>query len=223
LTAGLLEVGESIDSPFLLPNLGRAYRIGSLFAGTGALDMAVSSVIDAEPAWFVEFDEAPSKILAHHWPHVPNYGDVTTVDWSKVPDVDIITGGSPCQDLSNAGARKGMTEGTRSNLWVNMREAIAIKRPRIVFWENVRGALSAKAASEVEQSGRLLVEDGKPGLRALGRVLGDLADLGYDAQWRLVRAGDKVSEGIGVTQAGAPHRRERVFVVAQNADFAAGN
>lgn len=214
--------GESLDSPFLLPNLGRPYRIGSLFAGTGALDLAVESVIDAEPAWFVEFDEAPSRILAHHWPHVPNFGDVTKVVWDEVPDIDIITGGSPCQDLSAAGRRQGMTEGTRSNLWVNMREAIAIKRPRLVFWENVRGALSAKAASEVEQSGRLLVEDGKPGLRAIGRVLGDLADLRYDAQWRLVRAGDKVNEGIGTSQAGAPHRRERVFVVAQNTDLAVG-
>lgn len=58
-------------------------RIGSLFAGYGGLDLAVESVLDATPAWFVEFDAAPSKILAHHWPGVPNYGDVTAVDWTN--------------------------------------------------------------------------------------------------------------------------------------------
>ena len=70
--------------------------VGSLFTGYGGLDEAVCSLLDAEPAWFVEFAEAPSKILAHHWPDVPNYGDVTKVDWDQVPPVDIITGGSPC-------------------------------------------------------------------------------------------------------------------------------
>ena len=69
------------------------------------------------------------------------------MDWEQVEPVDIITGGSPCQDLSSAGKRAGMTEGTRSNLWVNMREAIATIQPRLVVWENVQGALSAEAYS----------------------------------------------------------------------------
>ena len=73
-----------------------AHRGDSLFAGYGGIELALSSVLDVRPAWFVEFDKAPSKVLAHHWPDVPNYGDVTTVDWSTVPPVDIITGGSPC-------------------------------------------------------------------------------------------------------------------------------
>lgn len=55
--------------------------------------MAVEAVTGATPAWFVELDKAPSKILDHHWPDVPNYGDVTKVDWSTMPPVDIITGG----------------------------------------------------------------------------------------------------------------------------------
>ena len=71
-------------------------KIGSLFSGYGGLDMAVEAVTGATLAWFVEYDEAPSKILAHHWPDVPNYGDVTKVDWSEIEPVDIITGGSPC-------------------------------------------------------------------------------------------------------------------------------
>ena len=183
--------------------------IGGLFAGYGGLDLAVEAVTGARPAWFCEWDDAPSKILAHHWPDVPNYRDVTTVNWSEVPPVDIICGGSPCQDLSLAGARKGMTEGTRSNLWVSMREAIATIRPRLVVWENVRGALSANATSASDmEPGSGLLGGGAGYLRALGRVLGDLATLGYDAQWCLIRA----------SEVGAPHHRARVFLVAHPAD-----
>lgn len=188
--------------------MSQRLRIGSLFSGYGGLDMAVAEVLDADVAWHCEFDDAPSKILAHHWPDVPNYRDVTTVDWSAVPPVDIITGGSPCQDLSLAGKRAGMTDGTRSNLWVSMREAIATIRPRLVVWENVLGALSAEATSEsdsrVEQGNGLLGGGGGRPLRALGRVLGDLAEIGYDAQWTTLRASD----------IGAPHHRARVFLIA---------
>ena len=184
----------------------RQLTIGSLFSGYGGLDLAVEQVTGATPAWLVEFDEAPSKILAHHWPDVPNYGDVTAVQWDEVPRVDIVTGGSPCQDLSQAGKRAGMSEGTRSNLWVNMREAINTIRPRLVVWENVQGALSAKATSDSDmgRDGRPVGDGGGGHLRALGRVLGDLAEIGYDAQWTTVRASD----------VGAPHHRARVFLIA---------
>jgi DNA (cytosine-5)-methyltransferase 1 len=191
--------------------------------------------------------------------------------------VEIITGGSPCQDLSHAGKRAGMRSGrvipagvmacgcrwaehevdscsaaspagdvpsrlhahqehvaamravaalnardradgvppperreagTRSGLWASMCDAIEIIRPRFVVWENVRGALSAEADSAVEPC-PICVGDGRGvTLRALGRVLGDLAELGYDAAWTVVRASD----------VGAPHRRERVFVLAWPAD-----
>jgi DNA (cytosine-5)-methyltransferase 1 len=77
-------------------------RIGSLFSGYGGLDIAAAQLFGATVAWHVEYDTAPSKILAHHWPDVPNYGDITTVDWSAVEPIDILTGGSPCQDLSAA-------------------------------------------------------------------------------------------------------------------------
>ena len=184
-------------------------RIGSLFSGYGGLDLAVESFFDADTAWHCEWDDAPSKILAHHWPDVPNFRDVTTVNWSEVPPVDIITGGSPCQDLSAAGKRAGMTEGTRSNLWVNMREAINQLRPRLVVWENVRGALSATATSESDmEPGEGPLGGGGGHLRALGRVLGDLASIGYDARWQLLRASD----------VGAPHHRARVFLVAYPAN-----
>lgn len=172
---------------------------GSICAGIGGLDLAVNEVFGTQTSWMVEFDKNASKVLDVRFPGVPNLGDLTTVDWSRVEPVYVMSGGTPCQDLSYAGRRAGMREGTRSGLWESMREGIAILRPQYVVWENVKGALSAKATSEVERT-----EGRVGGLRALGRVLGDLASLGYDARWGVVRASD----------AGAPHRRERIFVLA---------
>jgi DNA (cytosine-5)-methyltransferase 1 len=195
-------------------------KLGELCAGYGGLGMAVEEVFGAELAWVSEFDEAPSKILAHHWPDVPNHGDMTKIDWATIEPVDIISGGTPCQDLSAAGKRKGMTEGTRSNLWVNMREAIAIIQPQYVVWENVRGAYSAEASSDMEFCPGCMGDPANGGavLRALGRVLGDLSDLGYDTQWRGLRAGSETNDGYGHTHVGSCHARFRVFVLATHRD-----
>lgn len=182
-------------------------RIGSLFSGYLGLDLGVRSVFpDAREAWVSDVGKGANKILAHRVPDVPNLGDVTRVDWASVEPVDILTGGSPCQDLSVAGRRAGMAEGTRSGLWASMREAIAALQPRLIVWENVRGALSASATSALEHCPRCMGGAGHGGrdLRAFGRVLGDLADLGYDAQWH----------GLQVSDLGGCHRRWRVFVVA---------
>lgn len=186
-------------------------RIGGLFAGYGGLELAIRQVFpQAEPAWFSEFGKAQSAILAHHWPTVPNLGDITAIDWASVDPVDIVTGGSPCQDMSPAGRRAGMRAGTRSGLWSCMRAGIEALRPRLVVWENVRGALSACASSASDSvlgpCPRCVgVGPGHaPHLRAVGRVVGDLAGLGYDACWVGLRAAD----------VGAPHGRFRVFVVA---------
>lgn len=186
--------------------MSRKLSSGELFAGYGGLALAVEAAFSAETKFVAEFEEAPSKILAKRFPGVPNIGDVTSVDWSSVEKVDIIAGGSPCQDVSLAGRdRVGMVEGARSNLWVSVREAIAEIKPTFVIWENVTGARSARAISSLEPSARCVGEDHESeSLRALGRVLGDLAEIGYDAQWRTVRASD----------VGAPHQRERVFVLA---------
>ena len=70
---------------------------GELFAGYGGLALAVERALNATTAWVCEFEEAPSKILAQHFPEAPNFRDVTAVDWATVPPVDIISGGSPCQ------------------------------------------------------------------------------------------------------------------------------
>jgi DNA (cytosine-5)-methyltransferase 1 len=187
-------------------------RYGSLFAGYGGLEMGVSSVLGGEPAWFSEIDKAPSKILAHHWPTVPNLGDITTVDWDAMEPIDVLTGGFPCQDVSHAGKRLGLKPGTRSGLWSHMAYAIDKLRPRLVVAENVRGLLSAEAGGDLEPCPWCVGDaEGSP-LRALGAVLGDLADLGYDAQWHGVRASD----------AGAPHGRFRVFVYAWPTEHANG-
>jgi DNA (cytosine-5)-methyltransferase 1 len=162
-------------------------------------------VTGATVAWHCEWEDAPSKVLEANFPGVPNYRDVSQVDWHLVEPVDILTGGFPCQDLSLAGKRAGLQEGTRSGLWSEFHKAIDILRPSLVVIENVRGLLSAKADSGLEY-GPEIMDQAERGivLRALGAVLGDLADIGYDARWRGLRASD----------AGAPHQRFRVFITA---------
>lgn len=180
-------------------------KIGSLFSGYGGLDLAVSRVTGAEVAWHCEWEDAPSKILEKHFPGVPNFKDVSKVDFTQVEPVDILTGGFPCQDLSLAGKRAGLKDGTRSGLWSEFARAIEEIKPKLVVIENVRGLLSANANNGMEYSEEdLAILSGRPPIRAMGAVLGDLADLGYDAKWTGVRAAD----------AGAPHNRFRVFIIA---------
>jgi len=190
-------------------------KVGSLFSGYGGLDLAVERVTGATPAWFVEWEKAPSQILEKRFPGVPNYGDITKTDFTAVEPVQILTGGFPCQDLSLAGKRAGLKDGTRSGLWSQFHRAITELKPELVVIENVRGILSAKASNgDMEPCPWCMGEsgDGEPALRALGAVLGDLADIGYDAEWTGLRAAD----------AGAPHNRFRVFIIAypsiRNAD-----
>ncbi|MDF3280882.1 DNA (cytosine-5-)-methyltransferase [Gordonia sp. N1V] len=187
--------------------------VGCLFSGYGGLSMAVNAYFGSRTAWFVEFDSAPSRILDHHWPNIPNHGDITSIDWSAVEPVDILCGGFPCQDVSAAGRRAGIREGTRSGLWSHFAEAINQLKPRIVVIENVRGLLSAAAHRPVESEPDGMGDSATQSpLRALGAVLGDLSDLGYDAQWTTIAAAD----------VGACHRRERVFILATPADTERG-
>ena len=188
-------------------------KIGSLFSGYGGLDTGVRMVLGGEVAWHCENDPSAAAVLAHHWPDLPNHGDITTVDWAAVEPVDVLTGGFPCQDVSVAGLRGGLSTGNRSGLWSQMAYAIAQLRPELVVIENVRGLLSARSDSDLEPCPWCLGDPPRrPSLRALGAVLGDLADLGYDAAWCCLRASD----------VGAPHRRERVFVLASPSADAPG-
>lgn len=151
-----------------------------------------------------------AKILARHWPEVPNLGDVTAIDWQAVLEahgpIDILTGGFPCQDVSSAGKRAGLTADSRSGLWAHFARAIHELNPRLVVIENVEGLLSAPADRGLGLDAEALEEEARAGriLRALGAVLGDLATLGFHAEW----------ERVGADEVGAPHRRRRVIVYA---------
>lgn len=191
---------------------------GSLFSGYEGLGMAVEAALGARTAWVSDVDPGANTVLAHRLPGVRNLGDIVRIPWADVPTVDILSGGTPCQDLSMAGRRAGMSEGTRSNLWAQMREGINTLRPALVVWENVRGALSARADGDLGWTEGLLDErpaaqvpaqEKDHALRALGRVLGDLADLGFDAEWVT----------LGAADVGAPHKRERVFLLAWPREF----
>lgn len=185
--------------------IGVHMKIGSLFSGYGGLELGIINAIGGEVVWHCEFDKAPSTILETRFPGIPNFGDVTKVDWETVEQVDVLCGGFPCQDVSLAGKRAGIKDGTRSGLWSEFALAISILKPRMVVIENVRGLLSATANSNVEPCPWCMGDShGEHPLRALGAVLGDLSDLGYDARW----------ETVSAASAGAPHRRERVFILA---------
>lgn len=161
-------------------------RTAELCAGYGGLSLSVG---DKHPSWVSEVDPHASRVLRDRFPYSPNLGDMTHLDPASTPEVDVLMGGTPCQDLSVAGRRAGMAEGTRSGLWNHMCRVAEELSPNVVIWENVAGARTAR---------------GGRGTPALGRVVTDLAGLGYGVVWDSVRASD----------VGAPHRRERVFVLA---------
>lgn len=161
----------------------RALTIGSLFSGIGGLELGVEHATGGRVVFQVERDAWCRDVLAKHWPDAVRYDDVCTVH--GLPRVDILCGGFPCQDVSVAGKRAGFA-GERSSLWREYRRIVADVGPRFVFVENVPGLLTA--------------DDG----HAFAEVLGDLAALGFDAEWDCFRASD----------VGAPHRRERLFLLA---------
>jgi len=159
-------------------------RIGSIFTGIAGLDRGVEQALAqlgqaSRVEWQAEKDPYARAVLAKHYPTVRRYEDVRDVN-AHAPPVDLICGGFPCQDLSLAGKREGIT-GARSGLWSEFERCIRVLRPSLVLVENV------------------------PELAAyLGHVLGPLAELGFDAEWGLFSA----------AEVGAPHRRERMFILA---------
>ncbi|WP_308129725.1 DNA cytosine methyltransferase [Kitasatospora aureofaciens] len=173
----------------------------------------MQSVLGGTIAWHADPAPSAAAVLEHHWPGVPNLGDITTVDFATVEPVCVLVAGFPCTDVSVAGGRAGLAEGTRSGLWHTIARAISILKPCLVILENVRGLLSTPARSsadgDVEPCPWCLGDTGdEHHLRALGAVLADLARAGLDARWQVLRASD----------VGAPHRRERVFIAAWPSD-----
>jgi DNA (cytosine-5)-methyltransferase 1 len=154
-------------------------KIGSLCTGYGGLDMAVEAYFGAETIWVSEFDKHASKVIQARI-NKPNLGNLKVINWDEVEPIDILTAGYPCQPFSQAGLRKGAQD--ERHLWPYIKEAVSILRPQYVILENVRGHFGL-------------------GFR---EVLSDLASIGYDARWTLIRA----------SEVGAPHRRERLFILA---------
>jgi len=137
---------------------------GSLFAGIGGIDLGLERA-GMECRWQVEIDPFCQKVLAKHWPDVRRYEDVRKVGAHNLESVDLIAGGFPCQDISNAGRREGI-KGKRSGLWFEMLRVICELRPEYILVENVAALL----------------------IRGMGTVLGDLAENGYDAEWARIPA-----------------------------------
>lgn len=168
-------------------------RVLDLFSGIGGFSLGLERTGGFETVAFCEIEEFPRRVLAKHWPGVPIYHDVRELTKDVLDRdgiaVDVITGGFPCQDLSVAGKQRGMGEGTRSGLWSEIVRLIGELRPRYVIVENVANLLSGPS----EKRGGWF-----------GRVLGDLAECGYDAEWESLPAG----------AVGAPHERDRVWILA---------
>lgn len=133
---------------------------------------------------FSEIDRNASAVLRYRFPNVKNYGDITKIDWSTVPDFDLLVGGSPCQDLSVAGKQRGLA-GDRSGLFTEYIRALQSKKPTHFIWENVKGALSSN------------------GGRDFAAILSAFSESGYALWWQVLNAKDF----------GVPQNRERVFIV----------
>jgi DNA (cytosine-5)-methyltransferase 1 len=157
-------------------------KVLDLFSGIGGFSLGLERTGGFETVAFCEIDPFCRRVLAKHWPHVRQFEDVTKLKGEDVGPIDVICGGFPCQDLSICGgaAREGLA-GERSGLWREYARLIGELRPAIVIVENVPGLLSL----------------------GLGDVLGNLAALGYAAEWECIPAG----------AVGAPHIRDRFWLV----------
>lgn len=156
-------------------------RYFSTFTGAGGFEIALH---EHECVGFSEIDKYASAVLKYHYSNIKNYGDIKAIDWSAVPDFDLLVGGSPCQDLSVAGKRKGLT-GERSGLFAEFVRALQEKKPEYFIWENVKGALSSNNGWD------------------FAAVQITFSEAGYQLWWQVLNAKDF----------GVPQNRERIFVV----------
>jgi len=167
---------------------GRGVNVGSLFSGIGGFDLGFERA-GMRVSWQVELDPYCRGVLARQFPDAARFKDVREVGIRNLDPVDLLCGGFPCQDLSTAGRGAGI-DGARSGLWSEFARIVRELRPRYVVVENVPALLTGK---------------GKRWERGpIGRVLGDLAEARYDAEWACLSA----------REFGAPHLRKRVWIVA---------
>lgn len=168
-------------------------RVLDLFSGIGGFSLGLERTGGFETVAFCEIEELPRRVLAKHWPDVPCYRDVRELTAAKLAAdgiaVDVICGGFPCQDISVAGDLAGIQDDTRSGLWSEIARLTRELAPSFVIVENVANLLGGPSE--------------RPG-QWFGRVLGDLAALGYDAEWHCIPA----------AYVGAPHCRDRIWLTA---------
>lgn len=200
-------------------------KLGSLFDGSGGFPLA-GVLAGIEPIWASEIEPYPMRVTAARFPKMKQLGDVMKIDGSKVEPVDIITFGSPCQDLSVAGKQAGIHEGARSSLFFEairiireMREATDGRYPRFAVWENVPGAFSSNKG-----------EDFKAVLQAFCNLTGGggtAVPRPSDGKWK--HAGCIVGDGYSIAWRqydaqfwGVPQRRKRIYLIADFASECAG-
>ena len=192
-------------------------KLGSLFDGSGGFPLA-GALFGIEPVWASEIEPFPIRVTKQRFPGMKHLGSVTEVHGNQVEPVDIITFGSPCQDLSVAGKRAGIHDGERSNLFFEairiikeMRDGTSNQYPRFAVWENVPGAFSSnrgadfqavlQAFCDVCEEGQLSVPQPQGGRwKPAGCIVGD----GFSVAWRVYDA----------QFWGVPQRRKRIYLIA---------
>jgi DNA (cytosine-5)-methyltransferase 1 len=155
--------------------------VGSLFSGIGGIDLGLERA-GMEIRWQVEIDPWCRQVLMKHWPTVPKYGDIREIDETQFERVDVVAGGFPCQNISKASVARSGIDGPQSGLWAEFYRVICDLRPRYVLVENTAAITTA----------------------GLDRITGQLAEIGYDAEWDCLPA----------AAFGAPHIRDRFYLLA---------
>ena len=200
-------------------------KLGSLFDGSGGFPLA-GALFGIEPVWASEIEPFPIRVTKQRFPGMKHLGSVTDVKGDQVEPVDIITFGSPCQDLSVAGKQKGIHDGERSNLFFEairiikeMRNGTSNQYPRFAVWENVPGAFSSNGGADFQavlqafcdicEEGQLSVPQPQGGRwKPAGCIVGN----GFSVAWRVYDA----------QFWGVPQRRKRIYLVADFGSERAG-
>ncbi len=159
-------------------------RVLDLFSGIGGFSLGLERTGGFETVAFCEIDPFCQRVLKKHWPDVPIYNDVRNLEHDGA--VDVITGGFPCQDMSQCGRKLGIEDGERSGLWKFMFQAIGRHKPKYVIIENVTGLITGESG------------------RWFAKLLSDLAIIGYDAQWHC----------ISIADIGGGCQRRRIWFIA---------
>ena len=199
-------------------------KLGSLFDGSGGFPLA-GAMSGMTPVWASEIEPYPLRVTAARFPGMKQLGDVTKIDGASIDPVDVITFGSPCQDLSVAGKQTGIHDGKRSSLFFEavriireMRGATNGKYPRFAVWENVPGAFSSNKGA-----------DFRAVLQALCEVGGEAVPVPEPPKGKWAKAGCVVGDGYSLAWRvydaqywGVPQRRKRIYLVADFGSERAG-